>query len=100
MKKIGDFLKSFAVRKRIARPMQAVEVCTAASKIGRQTAPQFWAKSFKKGILTVETKDAVDGQRLEMQIEKIKRELNAKLGSSVIKTVRIKVRVGGEEGGS
>lgn len=97
MKKIGEFLKSFAVRKRIARPMQAARVCALASEAGRENKPRFSGKSYKKNTLTIKVADAVDGQRLEMQIEKIKRELNAKLGSSVIKIVRIKVRVGGEQ---
>ena len=99
MKKIGESLKSFAVRKRISRPMEAAEVCGLTSKIGRENKPQFWAKSFKKGILSLEVKDAVAGQKLELQKEKIRADINKNLDREIVKNIRVKVKVGKPENG-
>lgn len=86
MDKLGDFMGEVLAQKGLAGASQAAQICFWADEWGKG---RFRPISFFRGTLKVSVDCASAAQELSMDVNKLIKHLNSKLGREAIKQVRI-----------
>ena len=91
---IQKFIPKIANLKNFGHTYKAIEVCQAFKHVAEEVLPPealtgVAPKSFKDGALTVATFNTVCAELLGMRSHQVLSALNARLGTSVVKKIKI-----------
>ncbi|MFC1749388.1 DUF721 domain-containing protein [Pseudomonadota bacterium] len=91
---IQDLIPKAARKYKIAKTMEAIEVCREYKKIAPQILTEkaeknTFPKSYKNGILTIGVSSSAWAQKLHMHRSDLKKSLEERLGEGAIKKIKI-----------
>ena len=89
MDKISKSLSDTAKYQRLSRPLTAAKVCDTARELAND---RFEVVSFKDGLLTVGVENSSAAANLQMENDKIIKEINQKLDQELVKRLRFKIQ--------
>ncbi|KKP36370.1 MAG: hypothetical protein UR27_C0021G0041 [Candidatus Peregrinibacteria bacterium GW2011_GWA2_33_10] len=93
---LSDLLPEAAGKNNFSRQMLAAQVCEkyrkiVLKKIGSDALAHTWPKWFKNMILTIGVEDSAWSQEIQMNKEKILKEINIQLKRKVVAQIKIMI---------
>lgn len=87
MESIDKLFGSNSKYTRLSGPLRAAQICDTARALADG---RFTVTSFKDGLLTVGVESSAAASNLRFETEKIIKEINEKIGQTLVQKVRVK----------
>lgn len=88
MDNIKKFLSHNPKYNRYKKPLEAANVCDSARSVAEG---RYDVISFRAGLLTLSVTSAAAAANLSLDSEKLKKEINTKIGEEMVKKLRFKI---------
>jgi hypothetical protein len=88
MDNISRFMQGNPKYQKLTGPLRAAQICDAARVLANE---RFVVIKFVDGVLTLATTSSAASANLQMEVGKIKKEINEKLGFDWVKQIRFKL---------